>query len=257
MALPIVRAFTALNGGSTGALDSVSGALLQTGELAIVNYNGNIYFYKYNASSGQTESSPYYITPDTSAGSGAWELQGITAYVEETVFVPASHMIAGATSPSSANVTIASSLGKVVGHKFSGSADQDVVIPWWIPEDVLAADGLKFRVEGIVTAATGLASSAVVFGLSGFAIDDDETASGTLGTQVTVTKTGGGVGTFAQYDRVVSAQSSQVTVTNFAAGKLAFLRLIRLASSDAADNYTQQIGVHGIRLTYTRLLRQQ
>jgi len=57
--------------------------------------------------------------------------------------------------------------------------------------------------------------------------------------------------TDAQYDRIATAWSAAVTITNLAAAETATLKLYR-DTSDDADTYAQDIGVAGIEIKYTR-----
>lgn len=68
--------FTALTGGAAGALDSKDGSLLIDGDIAMVTYNSNIYWYRYVAGNADAESSPNTIAPDTNP-TGRWKLQSV------------------------------------------------------------------------------------------------------------------------------------------------------------------------------------
>jgi hypothetical protein len=69
------RSFIALTGGGTGALDKYDGVALKDGDPAVGIYDGKLYAYKLNATSGAAESSPSIIAPDTNAGDKRWILQ--------------------------------------------------------------------------------------------------------------------------------------------------------------------------------------
>lgn len=71
-----VRAFTALTGGGTGALDKISVADLTDGDIAIVVVGNTVYFYEYNDGATDAEdSSEYkYIRPDDYSTDGVWYL---------------------------------------------------------------------------------------------------------------------------------------------------------------------------------------
>lgn len=65
----------ALTGGTSGSLDDLDGSNLAGGDMAItVGSDDRIYFHKLDASSGETESSPDIIAPDTNAGTKRWIL---------------------------------------------------------------------------------------------------------------------------------------------------------------------------------------
>ena len=66
-----------LTGGATGALDAIDGAGLVDLDSAIVQTDGNVYFYSLDAISGAAESSPDIISPDTNAGTKRWVLQNV------------------------------------------------------------------------------------------------------------------------------------------------------------------------------------
>lgn len=66
-----------LIGGAADSLDSIDGAGLSDGDIAMVFSGTSIYHYRLNATSGATESSPYIVSPDTNAGTKRWVLQGI------------------------------------------------------------------------------------------------------------------------------------------------------------------------------------
>lgn len=66
---------TALTGGVAGCLDSIDGARLFDGDIAVVvNSSGEVSFYRLNAVSNAAESSPGIITPDTNAMAKRWIL---------------------------------------------------------------------------------------------------------------------------------------------------------------------------------------
>jgi len=69
---------TLLTGGTTAALDGISGANLNENDFAFVLLGGSLYVYQYkDYGSAQSESSPDIIVPDTSPGNYAWQLQEI------------------------------------------------------------------------------------------------------------------------------------------------------------------------------------
>lgn len=66
---------TVLTGGTSDALDGIDGNNLFGGELAFVHTAAKLlYTYQLNATSGQSESSPDIIAPDSNAGAKRWEL---------------------------------------------------------------------------------------------------------------------------------------------------------------------------------------
>ena len=68
---------TALTGGAAGALDAIPRSVLQEGDLALVSYASQVYFYKFDYDSATAESSPSVIISDSSAGAGRWLLQSV------------------------------------------------------------------------------------------------------------------------------------------------------------------------------------
>jgi hypothetical protein len=67
-----------ISGGATGSLDGIDGALLADGDICIVAPSSiAVYFYRLNASSGASESSPDIISPDANAGTKRWILTNI------------------------------------------------------------------------------------------------------------------------------------------------------------------------------------
>lgn len=68
---------TLLTGGTSAALDSVDGALLLNGDMALVPISNILYCYVLDDDSGAAESSPGIIAPDTNAGTKRWILNGV------------------------------------------------------------------------------------------------------------------------------------------------------------------------------------
>jgi hypothetical protein len=99
---------TSLTGGGTGALDSISGALLVNNDVCLVDYSGVLVTYILDAASGLAESSPTIIAPDTSPGTKRWLLQS-TAY---------SILTAGSDS---FPVALAIPISTLVGRKSTGA----------------------------------------------------------------------------------------------------------------------------------------
>jgi microcystin-dependent protein len=67
--------FAKINGGATDALDSQDGDTLYDGDFAFVLTNDKFYPYLLDEDSGETESSPDIIAPDTNPGDKRWKLQ--------------------------------------------------------------------------------------------------------------------------------------------------------------------------------------
>lgn len=161
-------------------------------------------------------------------------------------FLPIGWALDGGTPP--AVKSTLSSTNKIDTRDFSGTSNEDVFVPWQVPSD-LSGTTVAFRVLCFVPGATPPAENEVIaFSLAGASIGNSELLSKSLGTAVTsnITCASG----YAQYDRVATAFSGDVTITDLLAGETAMLQLIRLATS--TDTYAQDIGVFGIEIKYTR-----
>lgn len=71
--------YAAINliGGASGALDAIDGADLGDGDGAVVITSSYAYFYHLNATSGESESPPQIIAPDTNPGDKRWILEKV------------------------------------------------------------------------------------------------------------------------------------------------------------------------------------
>jgi hypothetical protein len=169
--------------------------------------------------------------------------------ITETCFIPVAWGIDGTAAPD-AKETLTST-NKVDVRQFAGSvANQDMFIPWLAPPDIKAADGIKFKVICIVSAATGPSNEGVAFGLKGASVASGEALGASLGTAAISSIT---ALTESQYDIVITALSAAITVTGLATSELVMFNFYR-AQDHNDDTYGQKIGVIGIELQYTRLL---
>ena len=243
--------FTELTGGGEDALDLYDGDYLSNHDMAIVNDGDNVYFYTLNAGSGAAEASPYVIAPDTNAGTKRWVLLGISGQITQRVFIPIADAIDGTAAPDDL-ATVTSGNGKVNARTFDNASSEDVRIPWVVPWDICAPAGIKFRVICVVTEATGPSAEGVVFSLSGYSSGHGDGMGGTFGTEGISEKA---LMTESQYDVILTDLSSTVTVTNLAAGELSMLKVYR-DHDHADDTYGQVIGVIGVEIEYTRVIRQ-
>jgi len=182
---------------------------------------------------------------DEHASGGRDAITGLKETVP--VFIPIEWGIDGSTPPAEAE-TISSGVGKLRVRLFSGTASQDLVVPWEVPADIYAADGIKFKVHGVITESTPPSGEGMSFSLSGFSLGNDDPLGGTFGTEVIVSLTGI---SYAQYDRFATALSGKVTVTDLAAGETAILKFYR-DHDHASDTYAQAVGITGITIEYTR-----
>lgn len=165
---------------------------------------------------------------------------------KESIFIPIGWAIDGSTPP--AVKSTLSSTNKIDTRDFSGTANEDIIIPWQVPHD-LSGTTVTYRVLCFVPGATPPAEGEIIaFSLAGTSIGDSELLSKSLGSAVTsnITCAAG----YAQYDRVATTYSEEVTITDLLAGETAILQLIRLATT--TDTYAQDIGVFGIEIKYTR-----
>ena len=84
----------ALIGGTTGALDSIDGAILKDGDIGMTVVLGDsIYFHVLDEDSGADESSPAIIAPDTNAGDKRWKQ---VSAANSVAFATYTEIIAGA-----------------------------------------------------------------------------------------------------------------------------------------------------------------
>jgi len=89
---------TGLIGGNEGDLDNIDGATLVDGDGAIVIINGNAYLYHLDATSGEAESSPLIISPDTNPGTKRWILSPMNINGMKITGKVNRHLRIGATS---------------------------------------------------------------------------------------------------------------------------------------------------------------
>jgi len=165
--------------------------------------------------------------------------------VQEYEFLPIVWAINGAAPPEA--LTTLTSTFSVDIRNFDDASDEDVYFIWQIPSD-LSGSTITYRVICFVTNATGPSNEGVAFFLQGNSLGDGDILSGAMGTAVISSAT---ARTDAQYDRIATAWSAAVTITNLAAAETATLKLYR-DTSDDADTYAQDIGVAGIEIKYTR-----
>lgn len=186
---------------------------------------------------------PGYLTP--TEGDVAYSPKTITDYQ----FLPIAWAIDGASAPDA--VETLTSTNSVRIRKFRGdTGNQDVFIPLQISLDLVVATKIQYRVIFFVSEATGPSSEGVAFSLAGATLGNGDLLSSTLGTAVVVSAT---AMTYAQYVRVATAWSADVTFTDLAVGETALMKFIRI-QDNTADTYAQKVGVFGIELKFQRLL---
>ena len=189
----------------------------------------------------------------TSAAGPTWNpIGGATSTFEEETFIPISWGCDGSAPPEGIAI-ITSGTGSVQVRKFDDASVEDVVIPWQVPQDIVAGDGITFQVLGVITeAAAPAATEGVSFKMSGFCIGTGDALNGTFGTEVESANTDlNAAGCTAQYDLFYTTESTAVTVTGLAAGELALLHFER-DTADADDDYAQDVGEIGVAIRYNR-----
>ena len=204
---------------------------------------------------------PSTYTPDTSppeannSGELTPHLKGIDnllgAY-KDSDFIPIEWALNGSVSPDAAEV-ISYGSGEIVVRKFSGTASQDLKIPWKIPHDIKASDGVKYRAVGIITESTAPSNEGMSFKLSGYSIADGESLGGATGSEYESKKTGL---SHSQYDLFKTDYSDVVTISGLDSGEVAMLKLYR-DHDDVDDTYAQKVGVSGVVLQFTRKMSGQ
>ncbi len=126
----------------------------------------------------------------------------------------------------------------MIGRSFAEDADNGVVFFWKVPNDYVG--GIKFRVNYAIDT-NASADETVAFGLSGCSIGNSDAIACSEGTAVNVTQeltTDEDTG-----ELLITSYSSEVTVTNIAAGEIVKLLFIRDVSEDDAAGHTLVTGI--------------
>jgi len=185
--------------------------------------------------------------------SGNWECSGTVDLSMNTVQIPIEYPEDGTVPPA---VSELYTLGtkKVRIRKFSGTADNDVVFDWAVPYDMDTTEGFRYRIKGIIPNATAVAPSPavvkVVFSLSGYSTANYATVNGVFGAETKLAMQADD--TWTAGFGFVSDWSGDVTVVNISRDNLNQLKLSRLASSDADDNYLDDIAITEIEINYVK-----
>ena len=134
-------------------------------------------------------------------------------------------------------------------RKFAGGAVNDVIFQWPVPKYMDVAVKPQFLVEYVISEAAPAATKVVAFSLAGYCVGNGDDTNAAFGAAVESSKTYGAGA--AQNDRDTTAQSGDVTVTNLAAGGLAFFNLTRLGTT--TDTYAEKVAVTNVKIFWKRL----
>ncbi|RKX27327.1 MAG: hypothetical protein DRP45_01360 [Candidatus Zixiibacteriota bacterium] len=169
------------------------------------------------------------------------------------VFLPITEAFSGSDSPPSVAKLFSDLPGAVWVRKFDSTSQEDLTFAWEIPDDVVAANGIRVTVVGVITEATAPASGeGVVFGVKGFSVGNGIGLGQSFGTAQTSKEDDlYAAGVEVKGDRFNLSQSVPITLPKFTAGDLAFINLYRDVA-DSADDYSQDVGISGIRILYTK-----
>jgi hypothetical protein len=137
-------------------------------------------------------------------------------------------------------------------RKFYSVADDTILVSCEFPDDIDVTYGIYFKLKGIITESTAPASGeGISFYMAGQSNGDSDPIASAYGSAVEwMYKNLDG---HIQYDKIDTAYSGKVTITNFAAGETTMLRLYR-DISDTDDDYLQPVGITGIKIRYKRIL---
>lgn len=167
--------------------------------------------------------------------------------IKEVESIHISAWLNGASGPEA--LSVLTSTYNVEVRNFDDAADEDVYVVWQVPFDFYGLT-IKFRVITWITIATGPVNEGVAFFLQGASIGDGKLLSSAHGTAI---KSSWVAGSHAQYDRVATLWSGDITIPGIIAGETCVLKLYRDVS-DTDDDYAQDIGVETIQLKYDRMI---
>ena len=157
----------------------------------------------------------------------------------------------GAAAPAAA-AEVTSGNGAVQARAFGAAAGDtvhDVVCPWHVPSDIVAASGIKFMVTAVLPDADTIANQGISFKMSGDCVGDNDPLGVTFGAEVETKVTGV---TAAQHDIIHTPYSGAVTVDDLAVSELAQLHFER-DTADADDDYDAPVDVIYIVIKYEKL----
>ncbi|MFA9409513.1 MAG: hypothetical protein ACERKJ_11875 [Candidatus Dadabacteria bacterium] len=268
-----------LTGGTAGCLDDIDHANLADGDVGFVvdAINNKAYFYTYESSNSDAESSPDTIVPDSNSGNGRWVLTVLQSAgaLMRSVFATTTYALymaalsieydhifipAGAFYPSSslpcADVFVKEydDTGTVDLQYLAfdgGAADEYAFINFKMPPSWdLSTIKVKFHWAPGHSDCT--AADVVTWGVDGVVLGNDDNIDGTAhGTSVTVDDavTAGKDG-----DMHVTAASGAVTIAGTPAlDDIINLRVYRDAdASEGSDDMAEDAWLFGITIQYKR-----
>ena len=165
----------------------------------------------------------------------------------EYQLLPISWFSDGATAP--AALDDASTRSPYKYRNFDGaSQDEDLDTIWQLPDHINLSEDVCFRVYYLVTNATGPSSEGVVFQVQATSIGDNDPTNPAQGAAVPIADTGT---TAIQWDLLITGWSTDVTISNGAAGELVEINFYR-DYDHASDTYTQDVGVCFVEFRYKR-----
>lgn len=168
-----------------------------------------------------------------------------TAVVTKYEYLPIRYAEDDATVTAPGAVTEIATTSTLFGRSFVEDADNGVVFWWNVPEDWVA--GFKYRVYYAIETDAG-ADETVAFSVAGCSVGNTDAIACTVGTPVVLSDE-----LTTDYDAgelIISDWSTEVTVTNLAAGEMARLLFIRDISEDDYDDASDNVIVVGIEVKY-------
>lgn len=178
------------------------------------------------------------------AGTGTLNLSDVIG--KQTVWLPAGSWKPQTTNgPTIGSVEIGSNPNQVMLDylSFNQSTQQHAQCKMEMPKGLNAAGTIEFAFRWSHPSTS--TNFAVVWGIQGFSLADNEIFSGTFGTAQEVTDTGG-----VTNQHYKSAYTSAVSISGLAAEELAVLRVYRKAA-DGADTLNVAARLEGVVMRYT------
>jgi len=197
---------SAINGGTTGAMDAINGNKLNDGDSCTVKTSTAAYFYHLNATSGAAESAPNIISPDSNPGTKRWLLlyirardpatdddvgdrgyndlryAGIDVHKYNTIWVPAGAMIATTTNGAASGTEEYATNDIMFDYlAFDGATEEFAAVNIVMPE---AWDRGTIKVKFYWAPGDSAASAAdtVEWEIAGGALSNDDAIDAALGT---------------------------------------------------------------------------